>query len=91
MISEIRKIIAEKGLTGRFSTWPVPMAMSFIRSGSDYAVKWINGEITEKFDMEALKQCFVEDTGVDITFTLLEQDGVTYDNYIMCLCDYLDL
>jgi len=71
------------------STWPVPMAMSFLRSGADYAVKWINGEV-DRFDLEALKQVMYEDTGAEMQFTPLEQDGVVYDNYIMVLSDYVD-
>ncbi|MBG0765385.1 MAG: DUF3798 domain-containing protein, partial [Tissierellales bacterium] len=89
MIEQIRDKMAEKGMTGRMSTWPVPMAMSFLRSGADYAVKWINGEV-DRFDLEALKQVMYEDTGVEMQFTPLEQDGVVYDNYIMVLSDYVD-
>ena len=89
MIEQIRAKVAENDMTGRMSTWPVPMAMSFLRSGADYAVMWINGEV-DRFDLEALEQVMYEDAGVEMKFTPLEQDGVVYDNYIMVLSDYVD-
>lgn len=84
MKNEIRKKLEEKGLTGRFPTWKGPINMTLIRSCSDYAAKWIDGEITDKGDIKALERCFLEDTGLEMKLTHVEEDGVKYDNYFIC-------
>ena len=56
VIEQIKAKIAEKGGTGRFSTWPVPMNMMFIEAGVEYAKAWCEGTITCKNDVEALKK-----------------------------------
>src|SRR6056297_2994574 len=91
MIEQIRAKMEENDMTGRMSTWPVPMAMTFIRSGADYAVQWIQGDIESKFDQAEMERIMYEDTGYEMTFTPLEQDGVVYENYLMILSDYVDL
>ena len=37
IIEEITKVMAEKGVSGRLSTWPAPVAMMFIEAGAEYA------------------------------------------------------
>ena len=64
---------------------------AFIRSGADYAVQWIQGDIESKFDQAEMERIMYEDTGYEMTFTPLEQDGVVYENYLMILSDYVDL
>ncbi|MDW7669609.1 MAG: DUF3798 domain-containing protein [Bacillota bacterium] len=90
MIEQIRVKMAENDMTGRMSSWPVPMAMSFMRSSADYAVEWINGDIEERWDQAAMERIMFEDAGVEMTFTPLEQDGKEYDNYMMIISDYVD-
>lgn len=82
--NEIRKKLKENGLTGRFSIWKVPISTTLIKASSDYAVKWINGEITEKCDSKVLVNCFIDDTGLEMKLTPLEKNGIKYDNYFIC-------
>lgn len=93
---EIDKKIDEKGGDGRFSTWPVPCNMMFIEAGAEYAVDWIKGDITEKIDVEAIKEKFkayantdVEES-IDVKIRTLEEGGQKYDNYFLVLLDFLN-
>ena len=79
-----------RDMTGRTSTWPVPVSMMFIEGSAEYAIDWINGEFQEKIDIERLQQKFLEYSGVESTLTVLEEGGVTYDNYYCILMDFLD-
>jgi len=88
-IDEITKIMAEKGMTGRTSTWPVPVAMMFIEAGTEYVKDWIDGKFTEKVNIPLLKEKFFEYSGVDAKLTQLEEGGVKYDNYYGILVDHI--
>jgi hypothetical protein len=90
VVDEITRIMAEKGMTGRTSTWPVPVSMMFIEGSAEYAIDWINGEFTDKVDIERLQRKFFEYSGVESQLTVLEEGGVTYDNYYCILMDFLD-
>ncbi|MBP8718652.1 MAG: DUF3798 domain-containing protein [Candidatus Atribacteria bacterium] len=89
VVQEITRIMAEKGMTGRTSTWPAPVAMMFIEGSAEYAKDWIEGKFTEKMDLPRLAEKFKEYAGVDINLKTLEEGGVTYDNYQVVLLDYL--
>lgn len=90
VVEEIKKGVAEKNGTGRFSTWPVPVAMMFIEAGAEYAIDYINGETNGKLDLVKLQEEFKEYAKVSITTTALEENGVKYDNYQLVLLDFLD-
>ena len=90
VISETNRILGEKGVLGRFSTWPVPAAMMATGASVEYAIKWLNGEVPQEgIDVEVLKQCMKDYSGVDISITAYEENGVTYDNFLMPLMGYL--
>lgn len=96
LVDEITAKMAAKGMTGRMSTWPVPCSMMFIEAGTEYSLAWINGEFTEKLNLEKVKQYFSEyaskgnDEKTDVEVTELVESGVKYDNYLMVLLDYLN-
>jgi hypothetical protein len=90
VVDEITRIMAEKGMTGRTSTWPVPVSMMFIEGSAEYAIDWIKGEFDEKINIPKLKEKFKEYSGVDSELTQLEEGGVKYDNYYCILMDFLD-
>jgi predicted small lipoprotein YifL len=90
VVEEIRKKCKDKGMTGRMSTWPVPVNMMFVEAGADYAVKWIKGEIKDKVDKKALKQAFVDYAGMDLDVNLLVENGKEFKNYFMILIDYIN-
>ncbi|WP_113671415.1 DUF3798 domain-containing protein [Vallitalea guaymasensis] len=96
VVEQIRRINAENNMTGRMSTWPVPVNMMFIEAGAEYASQWIEGKFKDKIDNEKLKECFVDYTSnygddIDINVTLLEENGKKFDNYFLVLIDYIDL
>ena len=90
VIAETSRIIKDKGVSGRISTWPVPASIAETYTGVEYAIKWINGEVPkEGLDLNVLKECMIEYTGVDVVFTAYQENGVTYDNFQMFLLGYL--
>jgi predicted small lipoprotein YifL len=90
VVAEISAILAEKGMTGRMSTWPVPCSMMFVEAGADYAVDWMNGKTDGKQDYAKVAEKFEEYAGVPIEMTSLDENGEKYDNYLMVLLGYLD-
>ncbi len=89
VIDQTTKIIEDAGLGGRFSTWPVPAAMMATIASADYAVKWINGETDGKVDEKVLAECMSDYAGLDISLNPYVEDGVSYDNYLLFLMDFL--
>ncbi|GKX29291.1 hypothetical protein SH1V18_17710 [Vallitalea longa] len=97
VIDEIRRINAENDMTGRMSTWPVPVNMMFIEAGAQYAKQWIEGKFKEKINEEKIKECFTDYAKTDdgeeiaINISLLEENGKQFDNYFLVLIDFIDL
>ena len=89
IIEEITKVMAEKGVSGRLSTWPAPVAMMFIEAGAEYAKDWIQGKFTEKMNIPVLLEKLSDYAGVDIDLKAFEHEGVTYDNFLVVLLDYI--
>ncbi|MCL1849227.1 MAG: DUF3798 domain-containing protein [Clostridiales bacterium] len=86
IVAETTKKLDAAGVLGRLSTWPVPAAMMSTVASTEYAVKWINGEVQKDgVDMAALAQCMKEYAGVDID--LETYDNI--DNFIVFLMGYL--
>lgn len=96
MIETVSEIIAEKNMSGRLSTWPVPVAMMFVEAGAEYAKDYAQGNITDKQDANAMKgymEAYVKevyDEGAEITITPLVESGTTYPNYLMILVGFLN-
>jgi len=96
MIAETRKILAAKNEIGRLSTWPVPASMTWTNAGAEYAIKWIKGEVPQTgIDVDVLADCIstyareVTGADVDIAMTAYQENGVTYDTFLMPLMGYL--
>jgi hypothetical protein len=89
VIDQTTQIIVDAGLSGRFSTWPVPAAMMATIASAEYAVKWINGETEGKVDLKVLEQCMADYAGMDISLEPYVESGVTYNNYLFFLMDFL--
>ena len=47
-IQDLIPAVAAKGASGRLATWPVPTEMLFLSAGTEYAIKWINGEAPQE-------------------------------------------
>lgn len=90
LVEQITAIMAEKNMTGRTSTWPVPVSMMFIEGGVEYARAWMNGETNGKVDLAKVEEKFKDYAKVDINLKPLEEGGTKYDNYFVVLLDFLD-
>lgn len=88
ILEAIKVAVAEKGASGRLSTWAVPVSMMFIEGSAEYAKKWMEGKITEKLDFDALKAEFEAYAGTEISMETLTDNGVEYPNYMMILLDF---
>jgi len=91
VIDETRRILKEKGMTGRLSTWPVPVAMMGTVAGTEYAFKVINGEVPfDKLDVKVLEQCMSDYAKVAVeTNPYVDEAGKKYDNFLFVLMDFL--
>ena len=89
VIDKTTEKIVAAGLGGRFSTWPVPAAMMATIASAEYAVKWIKGETNGKVDLKVLEQCMADYAGMEITLNPYVESGVTYNNYLFFLMDFL--
>jgi len=48
VVDEIKAAVAEAGMTGRLSTWPVPASMMWTTIGAEYAIEWIMGNAPQE-------------------------------------------
>ena len=91
MLDQISAKVKEYGNEGRMSTWAVAINMMMIEAGYNYAVKWIEGEITERCDETALLNEMKAIAGDATTITKYSDDAVgTLDNFFMILCPFYD-
>lgn len=81
---QIKEKIAEKGGTGRFSTWPVPVNMMFVEGAVEYARGYCDGQISG-VDKDALRKIFSDIAGMEIKMSTLQG----YDNYFLVISDYI--
>ena len=80
---QIAAKVAEYGNTGRMSTWPISVNMTMIEAGFNYANKWINGEITERCDADALLAEIQAVGGEGMEISNYSDDNGTLDNFFM--------
>lgn len=91
MLDQITAKVAEYGNTGRMSTWTVSVNMMMIEAGFNYAKKWIEGEITDRCDVDALLKEMQAIAGDDVTLTAYsDETSGTIDNFLLILCPYYD-
>ena len=97
LIGEACRIVAEKNMTDRLSTWPVSAPMMFSNAGAEYAIKWINGEVPKTgIDSHVLAEAmneYVEDVigeASNVYISSYSDETRTYDNYKLVLMSYLD-
>ena len=91
MLGEIKKAVADAGNSGRMSTWEVPINMMMIEAGFNYAVKWIEGDITERCDEEALLAEMKAISGEETTISHYSDEATgELDNFFLILCPFYD-
>jgi len=96
MINETRRILSSRNLQGRLSTWPIPAAMMFTAAGTEYAIKWINGEVPKTgVDERVLSQLMgnyiaeVTGSSINVSMKNYEENNRSFNNFKMILVDYL--
>ena len=91
VIAETKRILKEKGVSGRLSTWPVPVAMMATVAGTEYAMKIINGEVAfDKLNVPVLEKCMADYAKVKVTTNpYIDEAGKKYPTYLFVLMDFL--
>lgn len=93
IIDELTKLTAEVGMTGRLSTWPVPVSMMFIEAGAEYAISWIE-EGFDKMDDDQIALAFNNYLeafgGGSVEISNLVENGTETENFKMVLSGFLN-
>ena len=96
VISETKRLIAEAGMSGRISTWPVPVSVMLTAASTEYAIKWINGESPDDgVDAELFVGLCADyvneivDSDIKIKLAVHEENGFVYENILMLMMGYL--
>lgn len=97
VVEQIKTKLAEKGGTGRFSTWPIPVNMLFVEAGVEYAMAYCEGKTEKseatndgKNDGKMLKEIMDKIVGSPVTLSTYEEKGTKFDNYYLLLSEYLN-
>ncbi len=87
MLEKVAAKLQENNALDRFSTWPVGMNMAYVNAGYDYAVKYIEGAVAEKNNMDEVYNSLLKVAGVDsLEFSkYTDAEGTTYENYYMVM------
>lgn len=89
MLDQITAKVAEYGNSGRMATWEVPINMMMIEAGVEYAIKYIEGEITDRCDEEALLAEMKLIAGDATTVSHYSDDSTPeLENFFMILCPF---
>jgi len=71
------KAIAERGLAGRFATWPVPAVIAAIRGATDLLVDSVEGKADHK-DPATVKRYLTEAAGAGVELELYDESMGNY-------------
>ena len=83
-IKNLANYLNEHDATSRFSTWSLPVNMSMINAGYEYACAYAEGKTNGKVDMDVLNKCFANAAGGEIELgTYVDASGNEYPNYLL--------
>ena len=83
-IVNLANFLDEKGATGRFSTWAIPVNMSMINASFEYACAYAEGKIEGKLDEAFLTQCFSDAAGSEAVLGVYtDATGTEQSNYYL--------
>ena len=83
-IRDLAKYLKAHGAVNRFSTWRLPVNMSMINAGFDYACAYAEGRTDGKVDMEVLNRCFSNVAGSKMDLGVFtDAGGRKYPNFRM--------
>ena len=94
VVQETRNAITAKGASDRLSTWLTPVGMMWTYAGTEYAIKWINGEV-DKYDIDydvfadicAEYSLQVTGTKIGVKLAPLSLDGMIFMNFVTAVID----
>ena len=91
VIAETKRILKEKGCSGRLSTWPVPVAMMATVASTEYAMKVIDGKVPfDKLNVAVLEKDMANYAKVKVSTTpYIDEAGKKYPTYLFVLMDFL--
>ena len=91
MLEQITAKVAEYGNTGRMATWEVPINMMMIEAGVEYAIKYAEGEITDRCDEAALLAEMQKIAGEATTVSHYADEATPeLENFFMILCPFYE-
>ena len=83
-IVNLANFLDEKGATGRFSTWAIPVNMSMINASYEYACAYAEGKLEGKVDEAFLTECFSKAAGSEaILGKYTDATGTVQENYYL--------
>lgn len=89
ILAEEKAKIAAAGMSGRISTWPVPVNMMYIDAGVKYAMAYVEGLTKGKADAAVLTKIMEEVAGGKVQLTpYTSKTGKSYDHYFLYLSDF---
>ncbi len=90
-LKKTAEVLKANDALGRFSTWSVPVNMSMIYGGFEYAKAYIEGSFTEKTNAEELKKALTTAAGAEASLmSYVDGNGKEVSNYFMLLFDNID-
>ncbi len=79
----IKEKAAAAGMTGRLSTWPVPVGYFFPEFSTELAIEKIEGKV-RNYDMAEMKKTAKKVAGVEVAFNKMKPE---IDNYYLIIMD----
>lgn len=89
VVSETAKILKEKGVLGRFSTWPVPVAMMNTVASTEYAIEWLKGNVGEELDVKVLEEKMAEYAQLTVATSSYTEEGLEIPHFRLIMMDFL--
>ncbi len=90
-LKKTAEVLAAHDALGRYSTWAVPMNMTMIYGGFEYAKAYIESQFTDKADAAQLQAAVAKAAGYDVSLSsYVDSDGKEVTNYYMLLLDNID-
>lgn len=89
VVSETAKALKAKGVLGRFSTWPVPVAMMNTVASTEYIVEWINGNVGDELDIKVLEQKMADYAKLPVTTSPYTEEGLEIPTFRLIMMDFL--
>ncbi|HNZ83184.1 MAG TPA: hypothetical protein PKK75_05990, partial [Sedimentibacter sp.] len=74
---------------GRFSTWPVPVAMMNTVASTEYIIEWINGNVGDELDVDVLEEKMAEYATLPVATSPYTEEGLEIPHFRLIMMDFL--